>query len=89
MTSADVRGRSVAPGAWTLIADRLGEDPALRRLVTTVEEENAPSRTAVAKSGFVEIGRAVTEKRGRRVSVRVQGELDGDAAFLRRLERSA
>jgi RimJ/RimL family protein N-acetyltransferase len=88
MTSPAYRGRSVAPGAWTLIADELAGDPGLRRLVTAVEEENAASRAAVAKVGFQEIGRAHTEKRGRRLTVRVSSPvLDGDATFLRRLER--
>jgi RimJ/RimL family protein N-acetyltransferase len=88
MTSEAYRGRSVAPGAWTLIADELAGDPGLMRLVTAVEEENAASRAAVAKVGFAEIGRARTAKRGRRLSVRVTSPaLDGDGAFLRPLER--
>lgn len=90
MTAPAFRGRSVAPGAWTAIADRLEQEPDLRRLVTTVEEENTASRKAVEKIGFVEIGRAYTEQRRRRIGVRVESpQLDGDAAFLRRLERTA
>ena len=87
MTAAAYRGRSIAPAAWTLIADRLAGQQ-LRRLVTTIEEENAASRTAVSKVGFVEIGRAETVKTGSRVRVRLtSGDRDGNAAFLRRLER--
>jgi RimJ/RimL family protein N-acetyltransferase len=86
MTSPAYRGRSVAPGAWTLIADRLAEQPELRRLVTGVEEENAASRAAVAKVGFLEIGRARTEQRGGRTRVAVVAA-DVDGAFLRGLER--
>jgi RimJ/RimL family protein N-acetyltransferase len=87
MTAAAYRGRSIAPAAWTLIADRLASQQ-LSRLVTTIEEENAASRTAVAKVGFVEIGRAETVKTGNRVRVHLKsGERDGNAAFLRRLER--
>jgi RimJ/RimL family protein N-acetyltransferase len=87
MTAAAYRGRSIAPAAWTLIADRLA-DQQLSRLVTTIEEENTASRTAVAKVGFVEIGRAETLKTGNRVRIRLtSGNLDDNAAFLRRLER--
>lgn len=87
MTAPAFRGRSVAPAAWTLIADRLAGEPELRRLVTTVEEENAASRRAVEKVGFVEVGRARAVGRGRRVAVDVTGDLDGEAAFIRRLAR--
>lgn len=87
MTAAAYRGRSIAPAAWTLVADRLAGQQ-LRRLVTTIEEENAASRTAVSKVGFVEIGRAETVKIGSRVRVRLTaGDRDGSADFLRRLER--
>lgn len=87
MTAPAYRGRSIAPAAWTLIADGLA-DQQLSRLVTTIEEENAASRTAVSKVGFVEIGRAETLKTGNRVRVRLTaGNRDGNAAFLRRLER--
>jgi RimJ/RimL family protein N-acetyltransferase len=88
LTAATYRGRSIAPAAWTLIADRLaGGD--VRRLVTTIEEENTASRTAVAKVGFVEIGRAATLKIGKRFRVRLTaGDREGSAAFLRRLERT-
>lgn len=87
MTAPAFRGRSVAPGAWTLIADALADEAELRRLVTTVEEENAASRRAVEKVGFVEIGRARTVKRGGRLTVQVSGDLDGEAAFVGRLAR--
>jgi RimJ/RimL family protein N-acetyltransferase len=87
MTAAAYRGRSIAPAAWTLIADRLAGQQ-VSRLVTTIEEENAASRTAVSKVGFVEIGRAETVKTGSRLRVRLTaGDRDGSADFLRRLER--
>lgn len=88
MTAAAYRGRSIAPAAWTSIADRLA-GTGLRRLVTAVEEANRPSRTAVEKIGFVEVGRARSSGRGRRIRIEVSGDLDGDAAFLRALERAA
>jgi RimJ/RimL family protein N-acetyltransferase len=87
MTGAAYRGRSIAPAAWALIADRLANEQ-LSRLVTTVEEENAASRSAVSKVGFVEIGRAETLKTGNRMRVRLMsGDRDGSAAFLGLLER--
>jgi RimJ/RimL family protein N-acetyltransferase len=90
MTSPSFRGKAVAPAAWTSIADALGEEAALRRLVTTVEEENTASRRAVEKIGFYEIGRAHTYKRRRRTAVEVtSSDLEGDGEFLRRLERAA
>lgn len=73
MTSDDYRGRGVAPAAWTAIADALEQEP-WRRLVTTIEEENAASRKAVLKIGFREVGRSETTKKGRRTIVVVSGE---------------
>lgn len=72
MTAAAYRGRGVAPAAWSAIADDLAEQAG--RMVTTIEEENAASRKAVEKIGFREIGRAVTTKRGPRLTVEVSGE---------------
>ena len=88
MTSEAYRGRSIAPAAWTLIADRLANAGDVRRMVTAVEEENAPSRAAVEKVGFVEVGRSHTSRRGRRIRVHVTGDVEGAGAFLRGLERA-
>ena len=85
LTAPDYRGRGVAPGAWCEIADRLADEPA-ERLVTAVEEDNIPSRKAVEKIGFREIGVARTTKRGRRLSVSVTHSADS-AAFLDGLAR--
>ena len=52
-TSPDFRGRGVAPGAWTAIADALAER-GFTRMLTKVEVANEPSRKAVVKSGFGE-----------------------------------
>lgn len=52
-TSPDFRGRGVAPGAWTAIADALAER-GFKRMLTKVEIDNEPSRRAVVKSGFAE-----------------------------------
>lgn len=81
MTAAAYRGRSLAPAAWSLIADRLAAD-GLRRLVTKVEERNAASRAAVVKAGFREIGRTVATRRRGRATVRLSGEPEA-TAFLR------
>ena len=52
-TSPDFRGRGVAPGAWTAIADALAER-GFKTMLTKVEVDNEPSRKAVVKSGFGE-----------------------------------
>jgi RimJ/RimL family protein N-acetyltransferase len=52
-TSPDFRGRGVAPGAWTAIADALAER-GFETMITKVAVDNEPSRKAVVKSGFGE-----------------------------------
>jgi RimJ/RimL family protein N-acetyltransferase len=52
-TSPDFRGRGVAPGAWTAIADALAER-GFKTMLTKVTVENEPSRKAVTKAGFRE-----------------------------------
>jgi GNAT superfamily N-acetyltransferase len=54
VTSADYRGRGIAPAAWLGIAAILKER-GIHRMVTKVEEDNAASRRAVVKAGFHEI----------------------------------
>ena len=61
-TSPDFRGRGVAPGAWTAIADALAER-GFKTMLTKVTVENEPSRKAVTKSGF----REAADMRMRRV----------------------
>lgn len=51
VTAAAARGRGVAPGAWTSIADGLARD-GVRQLITKVEGQNIASRKAVEKVGF-------------------------------------
>lgn len=53
-TTPRARGRGIAPGAWTAIADAL-RDEGLVHLITKVGVANEPSRKAVAKAGFREI----------------------------------
>jgi predicted GNAT family acetyltransferase len=50
-TSPEFRGRGVAPGAWTALADDLARG-GYKTMLTKVEVANAPSRKAVAKAGF-------------------------------------
>jgi len=52
-TSPDFRGRGVAPGAWSAIADELAER-GFHTMLTKVTVDNEPSRRAVAKAGFRE-----------------------------------
>jgi GNAT superfamily N-acetyltransferase len=52
-TSPDFRGRGVAPGAWTAIADALAER-GFKTMLTKVAVDNEPSRKAVVKAGFGE-----------------------------------
>jgi L-amino acid N-acyltransferase YncA len=54
-TAPRARGRGIAPGAWTGIADSL-RDEGILHMLTKVAVENEPSRKAVAKAGFREIG---------------------------------
>jgi ribosomal protein S18 acetylase RimI-like enzyme len=52
-TSPDFRGRGVAPGAWSTIADDLAER-GFKIMLTKVAVDNEPSRKAVVKAGFAE-----------------------------------
>ena len=54
VTSADYRGRGIAPAAWLGIAAIL-RDSGIQSVVTKVEEHNVASRRAVLKAGFHEI----------------------------------
>lgn len=55
VTSSAARGRGIAPASWGAIADSLAAD-GVRRMITKVGVENAPSRKAVSKAGFAEVG---------------------------------
>ncbi len=64
-TSPRARGRGVAPGAWTGIADALQAE-GIVHMITKVGVDNAPSRKAVTKAGFRELGVMRLVKRGPR-----------------------
>jgi RimJ/RimL family protein N-acetyltransferase len=49
------RGKGIAPASWTAIADILATE-GFESMITKVTTDNAPSRKAVQKSGFREIG---------------------------------
>jgi RimJ/RimL family protein N-acetyltransferase len=55
ITSPDYRGRGVAPAAWEHIAAHAHTQGA-DTMVTKVAWENTPSRKAVSKAGFEEVG---------------------------------
>jgi len=78
VTSPDFRGRGVAPGAWSAIAQQL-RDEGFTLMITKVGLENAPSRRAVTKAGFVEFAVMRYRRRGpqRRVEVWPDGAARG------------
>jgi len=51
VTSADFRGRGIAPGAWSAIGAEL-RDEGLQVLFTKVTEENVATQRSLAKVGF-------------------------------------
>jgi L-amino acid N-acyltransferase YncA len=71
LTTPAARGRGIAPAAWTSIADALVSE-GLETMITKVETENAPTRKAVAKAGFREIGIMRFERLGPRKRVSME-----------------
>jgi RimJ/RimL family protein N-acetyltransferase len=80
-TTPRARGRGIAPGAWTAIADSL-RDEGLAHMITKVGVENEASRKAVAKSGFREIAVMRMVKAGPRKRTTVDGVEPGLGAEL-------
>ena len=74
VTAPDHRGRGIAPAAWAAIAAGIRAGGGADRIVTKVELENAPSRRAVGKVGFVEVARMRMRKRGLHETAGVDGE---------------
>jgi RimJ/RimL family protein N-acetyltransferase len=81
VTSPEYRGRGVAPAAWSAISQRLFAD-GYRTMVTKVEERNVPSRRAVEKAGFVDVGVMRLRKLARRRRVRLEGSSSEMAPYL-------
>ena len=75
VTSADHRGRGIAPAAWTLVADAIAER-GFERLMTIVGVENVPSRRAVLKAGFGSF--ALTRLHRRRMRTTVEAWTSAD-----------
>jgi GNAT superfamily N-acetyltransferase len=73
VTSADHRGRGIAGAAWSLIATELREN-GVEVLVTKVAVENAPSRKAVEKAGFLPAAVMHLRRRGFVEHVEVERE---------------
>jgi GNAT superfamily N-acetyltransferase len=69
------RGRGIAPASWSLIADGLRSQD-VESVLTKVETDNTPSRHAVEKAGFAEIGEMHLTKlaRVRRTTLRPYGD---------------
>jgi len=81
------RGRGIAPGAYSGIADVLARE-GVTTIITKVEEKNVPSRRAVEKFGF----RTVADMRLVRIWLRPHVEVkvqagEGESLFL--IERLA
>jgi RimJ/RimL family protein N-acetyltransferase len=70
LSSPHFRGRGVAPGAWSGIADRL-HDEGLAAMVTKVGSDNDASRRAVEKAGFREIARMQVQQRPLSIRARI------------------
>jgi hypothetical protein len=75
-TTPRARGRGIAPGAWTGIADSLRAE-GLAHMLTKVGVDNEASRRAVQKAGFREIGVMRLVKAGPRKRTTVESPEPG------------
>jgi len=80
-TTPVARGRGIAPGSWTAIADQLAGE-GCTAMITKVEVANTASRKAVVKSGFREIGVMSYTRLGPRTRTSMQTAGDGLGAEL-------
>lgn len=84
LTLPAFRGRGIAPGAWSAVADGLaGED--VHALVTRVEERNRASRAALGRTGFREVAAMTLDRNWGRSRVAVSFAGDGLGRLLARL----
>jgi RimJ/RimL family protein N-acetyltransferase len=81
VTVEDYRGKSIAPAAWSGIADTL-ERTGVRSIVTKIEESNLSSRKTVSKAGFEEIATMRFRRRGLSSSTTVEAGEGAAAAWL-------
>lgn len=87
VTAEPFRGLGVAPAAWGVVAAALRARGAAS-LVTKVGEDNAPSRRAVEKAGFVAVATMRTDRTWPRSRVRMTDPATPAArALASRLER--
>jgi hypothetical protein len=84
ITSPAFRGRSVAPGAWSAIADRL-EAGGTRTILTKVEHDNMPVQRALEKAGYAQTARMHLRRIGPRARVSLVGLAPGAALLAERL----
>jgi L-amino acid N-acyltransferase YncA len=61
LTVAAFRGRGIAPGAWSAIAEALRAE-GVHALITKIEDHNRASRAAVAKAGFREVAEMTLDR---------------------------
>jgi RimJ/RimL family protein N-acetyltransferase len=80
------RGRGIAPGAWSGIADACAASGA-GTMVTKVRVENAASRRAVEKAGFAAVAEMHVQRRGWRSRISVRPSPGAGGEWLRSLER--
>lgn len=83
VTGPHFRGRGIAPGAWTALADHLAGE-GYRAIVTKVMDTNVPSRRAVEKAGFREVASFELVRTGPRVNLVARGDRDSTGAYLAR-----
>ena len=69
VTSADHRGRGIAPAAWTAVAGELSQ-AGVRWMVTKIARENVASRRAIVKAGFNAYAMVEHVRRGPKRTVR-------------------
>jgi RimJ/RimL family protein N-acetyltransferase len=81
LTLPAFRGRGIAPGAWSAVAEGLAGE-GVHALVTKVEERNRASRTAVTKAGFRPIATMTLDRRWGRSRVAVRPAGDGVGPLL-------
>jgi len=81
VTSEAYRGKSIAPAAWSSIADVLERD-GVRSIITKIEETNIPSRKAISKAGFEEIATMHFRRLGPSSSTKVEAGEGATAAWL-------
>lgn len=80
-TSPGHRGRGIAPGAWSAIADGLS-GRGVETMITKVAVDNVPSRKAVSKAGFTEVAVMHLRRLGPRTRIAVSPSGPGLSSYL-------